>query len=454
MMRLIGLVLMVLLYTSVNAQTNSPYSRYGLGDVINNHNIASRGMGSFVAGYADFQNINFTNPASLGNLAYIDPAALRINPTLQRNTIFEFGVEFTNLTLKNASPAANFTSKDINIPYLQLGFPIKLQKANKKGVFLGASFGLKPVNRISYNIKNLGSLQGQGVDSIRTTYNGNGGLNEINTGAGLRIRNLSIGFNMGFAFGKKEYSTDLKFINDSAFYFSSTTSASTALKGAFVNAGFQYEIKLKNKALLVLGGYTNLQQILKGNQSNSSQTFYTNISGIKVTIDSVFANNVNGYVTRPATYGAGFSYRDDAGHWLFGADYETTLWDKYRFYGQTDSVVTNYKVRAGFEYYPANNNTLLKNYFSFVRYRFGFNFGPDYVKVNNTPLPQFGFSFGAGFPLKLRRSYFETQTSLLNTAIEIGRRGNKNSANLTENTIRLSIGFSMADLWFRRYKYD
>jgi hypothetical protein len=451
MKRLTGLVFTVLIYVSTEAQTNSPYSRYGLGDVVQNHNIATRGMGSIAAGYSDFQNLNFTNPANYANLSYISPEALRLNPSLLRSTVFEFGAEFTNLTLKSVSPSENFSSKDINIPYIEMGIPIKMLKANRKGIFLGANFGLKPANRISYKIAKFESEPG--IDSIGTVYEGSGGLNEAVIGVGLRVRNLSFGIDIGHAFGRKEYTTNLKFFNDTAFYFSSSTYTNTSLKGAFFNAGLQYEIKLKSKALIVLGGYGRFQQTLRAGQDNTSETVYTDVYGQKVRVDSVFSDNIQGQVIRPATYGGGFTYRDGQGHWLFGADYEFTQWDKYRFYGQPDSVTNSYKVRAGVEYYPATSTTPLKNYFSFVKYRFGFNFGPDYVKVNNTPLPQLGISLGAGFPLKLKRSYFETQSSQLNTSIEFGTRGDKKS-NLTENTVRISIGFSMSDLWFRRYKYD
>jgi hypothetical protein len=107
---------------------------------------------------------------------------------------------------------------------------------------------------------------------------------------------------------------------------------------------------------------------------------------------------------------------------------------------------------VGTEYLPLKDNTPFKKYFSFVRYRFGFYYGPDYIKVNNS-LPEYGFSFGAGFPLKLRKGYYETQTSLLNTAIEIGSRGDKKS-NLRESTLRISVGLSLSDLWFGRAKYQ
>ena len=93
----------------------------------------------------------------------------------------------------------------------------------------------------------------------------------------------------------------------------------------------------------------------------------------------------------------------------------------------------------------------IKNYFSAVKYRGGFYYGSDYINVGND-LPEFGISLGAGFPLKLRRSFYETQVSFLNTAIEFGSRGNKKS-NTRESTFRISVGLSLGDLWFNRSKY-
>ena len=112
----------------------------------------------------------------------------------------------------------------------------------------------------------------------------------------------------------------------------------------------------------------------------------------------------------------------------------------------------NWKLRVGTEYFPASKETHVKKYFNFVRYRAGFYYGNDYIKVNNN-LPEYGFSLGAGFPLKLRRGYYETQSSILNTAIEIGGRGDKKS-NLRENIFRISFGLSLGDIWFRKAKYD
>ena len=87
------------------AQENSPYSRYGLGDLAPNHNIFSRGMGGIAAGILDYQSINFVNPATLASLP---------------NTIFDIGSEVDVRRLKSTNPAKTFTSTNALFSYLQL----------------------------------------------------------------------------------------------------------------------------------------------------------------------------------------------------------------------------------------------------------------------------------------------------------------------------------------------
>ncbi|MCR6719329.1 MAG: hypothetical protein NVV59_03345 [Chitinophagaceae bacterium] len=52
-----------------SAQDNSPYSRFGLGDLVPNTNINTRAMGGISAGYTDFKSINYNNPASFGSFS-------------------------------------------------------------------------------------------------------------------------------------------------------------------------------------------------------------------------------------------------------------------------------------------------------------------------------------------------------------------------------------------------
>jgi hypothetical protein len=104
------------LHTAAIAQENSPYSRHGLGDLVPNQNILSRGMGGISAGYADYQSLNFVNPASLGNASI---------------TMLDVGLEADVHTLKSFNPAKKYTQTNSLFSYLMVGFPTASKKMLK-----------------------------------------------------------------------------------------------------------------------------------------------------------------------------------------------------------------------------------------------------------------------------------------------------------------------------------
>ena len=118
--------LSALLLTSAiisNAQDNSPYSRYGLGDLAPATNITSRGMGSISAGYADVISINFNNPASYSQFqAFIEQRSKKVSGG---RVILDVGMNFDNRTLVAPNTTNRFTSADAYFSYLQVGLPIK-----------------------------------------------------------------------------------------------------------------------------------------------------------------------------------------------------------------------------------------------------------------------------------------------------------------------------------------
>jgi len=423
---------------AVYSQENSPYSRYGLGDMVPNTNIVSRGMGGISAGFSDFQSINFTNPASYGNL---------------KSTIFDIGVEAASRTLKSIDPVEKFTSTNLIPTYLQLGFPIKMKKANKKDIFWGMTMGLRPISKINYKIVQAERIPG--VDSAGSKYEGSGGLNQASIGTSLRIKHINLGVNGGYRFGNKDYSTLIVLINDTVQYSQALAANNINFGGLFIKGGIQYDVRLRNKktgkeSILRYGAYGNLKQTMTGTKKSAAETVYYDDNGNKIRIDSVYQNIQEGEIIYPATLGVGITYQTL--NWLFGADFETTKWEDYRFFGKAEEVQNSWKIRVGTEYYPLKDKTSYKKYFSFVKYRFGFYYGPDYVNITD-PLPEYGFSFGAGLPLKLKKSYYETQTSMLNTSFEWGSRGDK-KANLRESTFRICVGLSLSDIWFGRAKYQ
>ncbi len=441
----------------LSAQENSPYSRYGLGDMVPTQNIITRGMGGLAAGFSDDQSVNFANPASFGNLSYIDHALLKTSSGLLRRTIFDFGFEIDSRGLRQNNPPATFRATNLVISYIQMGVPVRMRKANKKGIFLGLNFGLRPVSRINYKIINV--ERKPGIDSMATLYEGSGGMHEAMFGAGLRVKSLSLGFNSGYRFGNKSYSTTVSFLNDTVTYYQSKSTNQTDFGGLFFNVGAQYELRFqkgqgdaKKVSVLRLGAYTSLQRGLSGTNEILRQTVSFDDAGGSYQVDSVYRATQRGEVKYPSSWGVGFTYHDFSNHWRFGADYERTNWNGYLFFGQKDNVQNTWKVRGGAEYFPAEaGRTPYRKYFSYVKYRVGAYYGPNYVNLG-TSMPEYGITLGAGFPLKLRTGFYETQSSYLNTAIEFGSRGN-NRTTLRENYVRICFGFSLSDLWFNRSKY-
>jgi hypothetical protein len=427
---LLGIVCLCWL-SSIQAQTeNSPYSRYGLGDLVPAQNMVTRGMGGVSAAYYDFNTINFLNPASYARL---------------QATTLDFGLELSNHTLRADNPPRKFNSYSPNISYVQLGFPIK------KGGGWGVNIGLRPITRINYKIgqtsKIRASVPGDSLD-ISTLYEGTGGTYEAHLGTGFTIvKDLTAGINIGYMFGTRDYTRRILPLDTLAYNYKANYEAKTSYGGLVYSAGLQYTAKLSKKTWLRFGAYGNVKQNLRAKTDSTVETFeYNANTGAPDSIDVVHrVKDHKGDITYPASYGVGIIY-DRLGKFLIGVDYTQQKWSSYRVYGQKEPVQDSWMLNVGGQITPTGG----KNYWSFVGYRAGFSYGKDYIKVDNE-LPVWTISIGAGFPM--RKPAYTNQFSVINTLLEFGRRGDNKSI-VRENFFRIGIGLSLSDIWFQKYKYD
>ncbi len=423
---------------------NSPYSRYGLGDLTPNTNIVNRGMGGISAGYSDVLSINFANPASYSNFQTIQQGG----KAASGRVLLDVGINYENKSLTDPNNPTKFTSSYGYFSYVQVGVPL-----NKNW---GMSFGLRPLSRINYKINRQEILfdptTGNKIDTAITQFTGTGGTYLPNIGMGYAIKNFSIGASMSYMFGRKEFSTKRSLFGDTLTFFqSSNHTTRTYIGDLFFNAGAQYKIKINKETTLRLGVAGNWEQTLKANRDVIRETFTTTESSGDTRVDSVYETTEDkGNVIYPASYTAGFvlDHTEERGNgWLLGVDYTTSQWDDYRFFGGTDAVKTNWQLRVGGQVRPKPGS----NYFSNVAYRAGFFVGPDYINVGKE-LPQFGVSFGFGLPIA-NYNRLSNQFTILNFGLEYSRRGN-NDNTLKENLFRLSLGLNFSDLWFTKRKYD
>ncbi len=418
------LLMMFLLALQGKAQENSPYSRYGLGDFVPGQNILNRGMGGLSSAFADYSSVNFTNPASY--------ASLKI-------TTFDIGLDYNSRSLRALNPPRKFNSAYLIPSYMQIGLPLSKKKN------WGMNIGLRPITRINYDI--LLNTRISGIDSAQYSYLGNGGTYQAFTGMAYGTKNLSIGFNAGYMFGNKEYSTRLSFVNDTINYKTTNSADTTRFGGLFFNAGIQYKIKLNEKTILRLGFHGNLSTSMKATRNISRETIAYNPNAGVVVIDSIYSSqDQKGTIVHPSSWGAGFMFEGE-NMWMFGGEIGVANWADYRYFGTADKMVNNWTGRIGGQFVPDFKSS---NYWQRVTYRIGASFGPDNVQLNKA-IPQYMFSFGTGLPV--RRNVYTNQYTTINTAFELGFRGNK-SNDIRENIFRFSLGLSLSDIWFNKPKYQ
>ena len=158
--------LLVALSGSVLAQnnTNSPYTRYGYGQLSDVGSSNSKAMGGVAYGLRDGSVINFANPASytaVDSLTFIFDGAISLQNT-----------NFSNGTLKQ-------NAKNSSFDYVTMLFRV--------APWCGMSFGLLPYSNIGYNITEYRPDEAYPESSSSVIYSGDGGLHQLYVGAGFKI---------------------------------------------------------------------------------------------------------------------------------------------------------------------------------------------------------------------------------------------------------------------------
>ncbi|MDB5209732.1 MAG: hypothetical protein JWQ30_559 [Sediminibacterium sp.] len=447
--RLCLALLPVFFLLSSEAQQNSPFTRYGLGEYYTNQHIISRSLGGLTAAYADGannnvgQSINFSNPATYSQMYMVN---------------FDLGLTIDSRSLASKTPTSKFTTNNFIPSYIAIGVPLKKAKG------WGMAFGLKPLSTVSYSIETRERIAN---DSLQTIYEGSGGLNQVFVGIGKRWKGFSLGFNTGYNFGRKDITTRKAFINDTVAYYQSKTSTVTNFGGAFLDGGMQYEFSVAKKVtvatkttenyLLRFGLTGGLQQKLSATQDQLKQTYTVGTAG-DIKIDSVSElHNIKGTVNIPSTYAAGITLhkattgtRGTFEMWSIGMEYTATQWSNYRFYDQADRLSNSWQFKVGAQFCPDPLSGI--GYWNNVNYRIGFMTGKDYLNPDGNGLKHYAVSFGAGLPIRKWRAY-DNQFTFLNTALQFGKRGSAVN-NITESYFQFSLGISLSDLWFVPRKYD
>ncbi len=404
----------------VNAlKENIPYSRYGIGEILTGTSVAQQGAGGASLGVSAPFSINTDNPASY--------AALRL-------TTFEGAV--AGGTRSISSGTATYQTGTATLRYLRVGFPVSKHA--------GLTFGLEPVSRVYYNLRDTGQTPGLG--GTVNQFSGNGGLNQAFVGAAGEFKDFRLGANMGYVFGNFDESFSRQYYeSDSARTFGSEFASTVRIGGLYYKIGAQYLVPLKKLMAVRIGGMVTLQQSLGAERSTTWSAVRFANGGGTLSDTAYSLQNEGGRMQLPLSYGLGVQLLNGT-MWAVNADFLTTRWSDYRLYDQKDSVGgTAYKLALGGEYTPQAANSF--KYFQRITYRAGVNYAVEpYILQGKHPVSVSG-TLGVSLP-------FKRTTDRLHLAFEAGRRTSKAAGSIRENFVRFSVGLSLNDRWFVKRRYD
>ncbi len=418
--------LVFLSFSTIWAQVrvDSPYSRFGLGDLNTSNNAKTISMGGISYSIADPNHVNSNNPASY---AATDSGS------------FVFDAGFNGLLLESKSETGSSQSTYFNLAHLKMAMPIT--------TWMRASLGLMPFTAVGYDVKGVSTIDS--IGTLEHRYTGDGGLNKFYIGIGLKLfKNFYIGANGSYIFGNGTYSRET-FMPDQIYSFKTRVSDEFIVRDFYFDYGLQYLVRLsdkeKDKENNKAGKYLRLgfvfanQQMLNSELDQKVITFTEGDDGYEFIKDTILNISENsGDVTIPAKIGGGLSYYHN-NVWMIGFDVDFQDWSKFQAYGITDSLVTSASYHIGGSYNLNGYNI-----------RAGFRYFDSYLELKSHKINEYGITIGVGFPLRPNKETI----SYVDLGFELGRRGTTADGLLEQNYFKINLGITIRNKWFQRAKYQ
>ena len=422
------LVWMMAIEIAAQTSTNSPYTRYGFGQLSDQSFGNSKAMGGLAIGLRNKYQINAANPASY---SAVDSLTF----------LFDAGMSLQNTNFNENGTKTN--AKNSTVDYIAMQF--RLHKG------LGITAGFLPYSIVGYNM-NRSSIIPNSADQYgnttykKETFSGEGGVQQIFVGLGYEpLKNLSIGANFSYIYGDFIHSTSTSFSNPNANI--SLWNEKISVSDFKLDLGLQYTKSLGEKHHVTLGAVYSF-----GKDVNSDAYKFTEIYNNSSVLMSQKIDTINNACSIPESFGLGATYTYD-NRLTVGLDYMLQKWESVKFpatqneqYTSTEGQFTNRtKIAAGSEYLP---DPYSRNFLKRVRYRMGAYYSTPYTKIDGKEgAKEYGVSFGFGLPL------FQSK-SILNISGQYVKVSPKVSGMLEENTLRVNVGLTFNERWFLKWKVN
>jgi hypothetical protein len=427
----------------MNAQQsdNTPYSRFGIGELADNHMNHLRQMGGLGSAVIDVYQFNVLNPASY---SYLNAFALDVGLFAKHNT------------LRDEKNKSNIWTG--NIDYLAMGFPLRnpindVYEGKKSNTKMGMSFALMPHSNVSYNI--LSASNDSILGALERTYVGSGGSYKFLFGNAIKYKDIAFGLNLGYLFGKIDYQRNIDYV-ELPYAYQNRFSTNYNLSGFIWNAGAMYS-KVLNKKITDKDKTKQVKMLTVGIRGNSINSFHTNSNKFDYTIQTLPTQinrdtisqegDIKGKGSLPAELGIGAHYYYGE-KWSLGFDYQYSVWDGYFNDATSDkkgSMLNSNRFAIGGYFRP--NYKSFDNFFERVYYRYGAFYNTDPRSIQGEQISGYGISFGLGMPF-----IYQRKVSFVNLGVQYGQRAA--SLPISEKYVKISLGVTFNDdEWFLKSKY-
>lgn len=395
--------------------TNSPYTRYGLGQLADYGSANSRAMGGVAFALRDRFHINSANPAS-----YTAVDSLTF--------IFDGGVTLQKDNLSNGTIKMNANNSSFD--YISMQF--------RAVPWAGISLGLLPFSNVGYQFGTTMDDEVNADNANTVTYQGEGGLHRIYLGAGFKIfKNLSVGANISYLWGQISRTTSESFASNSAI-LPFSRAVDVDIKSYLIDLGVQYTHQFSKKHQATVGVVFTPGHDLNNTTTITTQTGNSSLGYTINTRDTVATFGI------PTTLGFGVAYQYD-GRLTVSADLLLQQWSNSSYMSNEEAYCNRTKIALGAEYFP---NPMGRSYLSHVKYRIGAFYSNPYYRVQGVRgADEYGFTAGFGLPIPRTRSY-------VNLSAQFVRTEGKQANFLNENSFRLCVGVTFNERWFFKRKVD
>ena len=399
--------------------TNSPYTRYGFGQLSDQSFGNSKAMGGISYGLRDGFQINASNPAS-----YTAVDSLTF--------LFDAGLSLQNANFKEGAVQTN--AKNSTVDYLAMQFRLFKKMA--------LSAGFLPYSIVGYNMgqtNEVGSDDYNNPIQASDTYTGDGGLQQVFVGLGYKVfENLSVGMNFSYLYGNITHSVATVFNNSNAF--SSLRTDKIKVSDYKLDLGVQYTRDFGEKHKVNLGAVYSYGHDMHSTGYKYKETFSSQTSSIQTqTVDSI-----QNAFSLPHTFGVGATYVYN-NRLTVGLDYTLQKWADIKFFNQQGAFNDRKKISFGAEFVP---NPTRRGYLNRIKYRIGAYYSDPYAKVNgNEGAREYGASFGFGFPILRNKS-------ILNISGQYIKVSPKFKGMLEENYLKVNIGLTFNERWFMKWRVE